>query len=161
MILIKVNQYYISVSHETLKHLNSCELTGPMKYKERYIRALQDHGEDGLVQTTHVSLVVFSHFVVAFRFLHPNPAKEEESGQKMIIHAVWCPKKGAYHPLSNLQLLSVINFLAEKLFVSNKYFLSSNAFYIYCLYCFIFPLSRLTQSSCILFLPLLQWFRLP
>lgn len=88
MILIKVNQYDNSVSHETLKHLNICELTGPMKYKERYIRALQDHAENGLVRTTHVSLVVFSYFVVAFRFLQPNPAKEEESGQKMIIHAV-------------------------------------------------------------------------
>lgn len=69
-----------------LKHLNGGELTSPMKYKERCICALQDHVQNAHVQSTHISLVFFSHFVVAFRFLQPNPAKEQESGQKICIY---------------------------------------------------------------------------
>lgn len=68
-----------------LKHLHGGELTSPMKYKERCICALQDHVQNAHIQSTHISLV-FSHFVVAFRFLQPNPAKEQESGQKICIY---------------------------------------------------------------------------
>lgn len=63
-----------------LKHLNGGELTSPMKYKERCICVLQEHVENAHVQSTHISPVFFSHFVIAFRFLQPNTAKEQESG---------------------------------------------------------------------------------
>lgn len=84
-----------------------------MKYKERYVCALHERVANALVQSTHVSLVVFSHFVVAFGFWQSNPAKEQESGQMMVIAAR--TKKGAYCPLSSLQLLSsIIIFLVPR-----------------------------------------------
>lgn len=58
-----------------LKHQKGGELTSPMKYKGRCICALQEHVENAHVQSTHISLVFF-HFVIAFRLLQPNPAKE-------------------------------------------------------------------------------------
>lgn len=99
----------ISVSYEMLKHLNVGELTSPMKYKERCVCSLQEHVENAHVQSTHISLMFFSHFVTAFRFVQPNPAKEQESGQKIHISL---PRQRKVHTiLSSLQLLSITIFL--------------------------------------------------
>lgn len=92
-----------------LKHLNGGELTSPKKYNEKYICALQEHIENAHVQSTHISLVFFSPFVIAFRFLQPVPAKEQESGQKIQISS---PRQKKVHIIpSSLQLLSITIFL--------------------------------------------------
>lgn len=145
-----------------LQHLNGRELTGPMVYKDIYVPS------NSMLKMPLFRELMFPWCSLILQ-LHSDscsqiPLKNKKVGKRSA-SAVWCPDKERCTP-SSLQP-SVTDYYyyylssAEKPFVSNKYFLSSNAFYICCLYCFIFPLSRLTQSSCILFLPLLQQFHLP
>ena len=107
-----------------VKHLNGRELTSPVKYKDTYVPS------KSVLKMPLFREFMFlwcsSHFVVAFRFSQPKPANEHESGHKMIIRAVWFPDKERCIPSCLQPSVTDYHYYlssAEKLFVSNKYFI--------------------------------------